>query len=258
MTALRTNFNAGENFTHDDANRVGINVNGATLTGTFSAMPTAGQPSRLYYCTDTDAVYRDDGSTWNRIRFGLNGTTQPLPPTSGWSTNTMGTSSVTADKDGYLLEAVGAGTGAEALRFHYRTYPATPFTATFYFDFNIRLHDSSSAGGIFISNGTRFVGFQAAQDKIYVSEYSNSTSFNANEFSNTNLLAAYGLPHWMRFSDDGTNREYLLSSNGIDWISVYTSSRTTWLTPSQIGWAMNSRASSGSKSYGRLRSLSGV
>lgn len=72
MTALRTNFNAGDNFTHDDANQAGINVNGATLTGTFSAMPTAGQPSRLYYCTDTDAVYRDDGSTWTRIRFGQN------------------------------------------------------------------------------------------------------------------------------------------------------------------------------------------
>jgi len=227
MTALRTNFNAGDNFTHDDANQAGINVNGATLTGTFSAMPTAGQPSRL-------------------------------PPTSGWSTNTMGTSTVTADKDGFQMVAVGSGTSADALRFHYRTYPATPFTATFYFDWNIRLHDSSSAGGIFISNGTKFLAFQAAVGNIYVSEYWNSTDFNAHEFSNSNLLAAYELPHWMRFTDDGTNRNFLLSANGVDWVSVYSTSRTTWLTPTQIGWGMNTKASSGSKSYGRLRSLTGI
>ena len=30
-------------------------------------MPTAGKQGRYYYCTDTDEVFRDDGSTWNLI-----------------------------------------------------------------------------------------------------------------------------------------------------------------------------------------------
>lgn len=258
MAALRTNFTTGSSLTAADMNATNGAVNGATLTGTYATMPAAGQPGRVYYCTDCDAVFRDDGVAWSRIRFGQAGTTQAMPPASGWSTNTLGTSTVTAAQDGYLIEAPGAGTSAEAIRFHYRAYPTPPFTATFYFDFNVRPHDTSSTAGIYISNGTKLVGFQTGQNNIYVSEYWDSTNFNAHEFNNSNLLAAYGLPHWMRFGDDGTNREYSLSSNGVDWISVYTSSRTTWLTPTQIGWGVNARVSTSVKVYGRLRSLAGI
>lgn len=255
MGALNTSYTSGSVLPAADMNATNAAVNGVTLNGTYASMPSASQPGRIYYCTDCDAVFQDTGTQWNRVKFGQNGTTQALPPTTGWTTLASGTSSVVAAQDGYLMTAVG--TSSNGWLFHYRATPGGTYTAKYYFDWNILPTQSGSAGCAIVSDGTKLVTYGVSGGTIFVNEYWNQTSFNANEFSSGVTLAHYP-GSWLGINDDGTNRNYLISRNGIDWVTIYSTSRTTWLTATQIGWGMNSNYSTGLNTYGRLRSFAGV
>ncbi|MCA7901942.1 hypothetical protein LGM39_21460 [Burkholderia cepacia] len=43
-------------------------------------------------------------------------------------------------------------------------------------------------------------------------------------------------PDWHRIRDDGTNRYYDVSPDGVTWVNMYSFSRTTFLTPDQVGF----------------------
>lgn len=257
MGALNTSYTSGSILPAADMNATNAAVNGVTLSGTYGAMPTATQPGRIYYCTDCDAVFRDTGAAWVRVRFGQQGTNQAMAPTTGWSTTTLGTSSVSASADGYLMTGVGSG-GSDNIVYHYRTLsPTSNYTALFYIDWNLRPQDSMT-GFIGLSDGSRFVTFGSLGSTTKVTEFWSSTSLNGDELSNSVIFSSFPLTPWMGISDDGTNRNYLMSRNGVDWVTVYSTSRTAWLTPTQIGWGINTKGTVGANDYGRLRSLTGV
>jgi hypothetical protein len=44
----------------------------------------------------------------------------------------------------------------------------------------------------------------------------------------------------MRIRDDNTNRYYEYSYNGVDWVALYSATRTDFLIPDQIGWGGDS------------------
>lgn len=49
------------------------------------------------------------------------------------------------------------------------------------------------------------------------------------------------LHNWFKVADDSTNRTYHISTNGINWIQVYTQARTVPFTPAYIGVGVNPR-----------------
>ena len=255
--ALKSTWVTGDLFYATDANQVANNVNGVTLSGTYASMPAAGQPARLYFCTDCDAVYQDNGTAWQRVAFGQGGTTQGLP-TSGWSTNSMGTSSVAASLDGYLMTQVGTGSGTQ-LRAHYRTLsPTSNYTATFYIDWT-GFAVANWNTGLLLSDGTKFILFGINGSAIWIGEYNSSTSYNSAPFSSTTAYGLYGDAKWWRIVDDSTNLYFQVSLNGIDFVTLYQMGRTSFLTATQIGWGADvSGGATTQTQYGRLRSLSGV
>ncbi len=48
-----------------------------------------------------------------------------------------------------------------------------------------------------------------------------------------------GVPEWLQISDDGTNRIYRISVDGLNWSQYYTEVRTANFTADEVGWFCN-------------------
>ena len=117
--------------------------------GTFASRPAAGNAGSLYICTDVGLFCYDTGSAWVNFQDGLGGMLS-TPTGSGWTTSALGSATFTADRDGRLL-TIPSATG-DNWRIEYRTLAvATPYTATFYFDYTMR-NQASFFSGIVLRN----------------------------------------------------------------------------------------------------------
>lgn len=232
----------------------------------FSGTPTAGTKGRMYVSNDVGLIQRDNGTSWERIWGGPLGW-MTAPPTSGWSTTNMGTSTWAADLDGYLMTLPPNQT-ANSWNIAVRTLtPSSNYTATFYLDmaFNIN-NDWSAAICLRNSSSGSFVLFEIALVTatvnglmMRVTNWTNATTLSAT--SSTQNISLYGpsTPNWLRVRDDGSNRYFEFSYNGVDWILFFSSTRTSFITPNQIGVAAYNHTPTGTgNSFLRLRSLSGV
>jgi hypothetical protein len=232
---------------------------GGSGSGPYGSLPAAGSAGALYIPTDIPALLRDTGSTWDRFIGGAKATDVP---TSGWTTSLGGSSTVAANKDGRLF-TVPSVAGVN-WRLEYRTLsPTSNYTFTVYIE--SALYQSvegygalilrNSSSGSFIVFGHAVVspnGFQLASVK-----YTNTTTGVAVYASQTYVTLPGGQPNWLRVRDDGTNRFFEYSYNGgVDWQLHYSTGRTDFITPDQIGWGAH--ASGGQTNYARLRSWSVV
>ncbi|OFZ28810.1 MAG: hypothetical protein A2622_06930, partial [Bdellovibrionales bacterium RIFCSPHIGHO2_01_FULL_40_29] len=81
--------------------------------GTFAAMPAFGTAGRVYITTDTQEIYRDDGTAWVKVgsAVGLGGTvtnvtgTAPINVATGTTTPVISMPAAATAQDGYLTSA---------------------------------------------------------------------------------------------------------------------------------------------------------
>lgn len=239
---LPNTWATGNSFAASDqnnvANAVNANTNAQPASGTFASLPAAGNAGKLYICTDVGLILRDNGTTWDRFQGG------PLewftaPPASGLTTTTLGTATFTADKDARLLTLPSVA--GENWRVEYKALsPTSGYTARAYLELaavsgnfistGIVLYDSVSGKLIHFGPGVNS-GFVVSAQK-----YTNITTFSAAYTSVTPPATIQAIPNWYQIRDDGTNRFFEFSFNGIDWIALTSTLRTDFLTPNQIGW----------------------
>lgn len=260
--SLKNTWVTGETYAASDQNAVATAVNANTgarpAFGAFASLPAAGNAGAEYTCTDVGLRLRDNGTTWDRIWGGpLNAFT--APPTSGLSTTTMGTASFAADKDARLLTCPSSA--GDNWRIEYATLsPTSGYTATAFVDVSVLagnylyfgpvLYNSTSGAFIALSIGfdsTSLGGWGLKCDK-----WTNVTSFNA-FYKTIALTALGGLPNWLRFRDDSSNRFAEYSTNGVDWVTAFSVGRTDFITPSHVGWGGSN--SGGATAKARLRSF---
>jgi len=84
-----------------DADNFGIS---AILEGTESDKPQAGTEGQFYWATDTNILYRDDGSTWN-AKAGRGTSSNPLPGTTHRESMSIG--EVIRGDQGYREDYLG-------------------------------------------------------------------------------------------------------------------------------------------------------
>lgn len=253
---LRNNWTTGESFTATDQNAVADAVNNTSQWGLHGDMPAAAFSGRLYFCTDTDAVYRDNGTAWVRVKFGQNGHAGfPPPPSSGWTTTALNAgTTIKADKDSRLIDVVPAG--GDNWRAEYRPLTASSgYTITAYIEYAGTAQQSTwqglllrnSSTGQLISFGFSF-GYSGGDTwMLSCMKWNNSTSFNADYFR-TSLagLIGGGLAPWLRIRDDGAGtRWFEYSQNGDDWSYFTKNSRTDFFTADQWGWGINANYAGG-------------
>jgi hypothetical protein len=163
-------------------------------------------------------------------------TTVPLAADFTWVN--QGTSSV-ADKTARMVMTVPNVAGTN-LRCLVKTAPGTPYTVTA--AFAVAAIGSASASqviGLLLRNSGSglirafYLVVDAGANYFTVNNWTNATSFASGAFaSNTAHPGAYV---WMRITDDGTNRKFLISGNGRDWTEIYTDARTAFVTADQVG-----------------------
>lgn len=248
---------------------------GANLRGAYSALPSAGTTGRIYFCNDTDLILYDNGTSWDRVHIGTGssmGVTLTAPPSSGWTTSTLGSATITSSLDGRLVTAPFVS-GSNNWRTEYRTLsPTSNYTFTVYLEPSADTPTSGSFfdTGLILRNGTSgsFIHFGMSQyiDStsgncqwlVIAQKWTNATTFSADYFSSTSGKDVGRYPsaslfiRWLRIVDDGTNRKFQYSLNGVDWATIYSIGRTDFITPDQVGWGVDNNSISGT-GYCRLR-----
>ncbi|ARK50031.1 hypothetical protein [Burkholderia pseudomallei] len=87
---------------------------------------------------------------------------------------------------------------------------------------------NSSSGLLQVAGLLYQSGFQYG-----IGNFNSPTSWNG--FQGSQYAMTFW-PDWHRIRDDGTNRFYDVSPDGVTWVNMYSFSRTTFLTPDQVGF----------------------
>jgi hypothetical protein len=257
--ALKNTWTAGETFAASDQNNVATEILGINASGVYASLPTVGHPGRVYDCTDNGNTYRDNGTTWDLAKLGGLGVAGVEPPSAGWSTTTLGSSTFAADKGGRLLTMPSAS--GNNLRIEYRTLsPTINYTATAIID-PLQIPTTSSNGGLALRNSssgslvTFFWGLDSGSGGwlLELWQWTSAGAAGGAPTPTYKQLVMNSPPRGYRFRDDGTNRNAEYTYNGIDWTPYVSIGRTDFITPDQVGWGGNNNT--GITALCRLRSF---
>lgn len=263
--ALKNDWATGNTVTAGDMNGVANEILGINARGVYASLPTVGHPGRTYFCTDNGNTYYDNGTTWDLISVAGTGISGVEPPSASWTTTTLGSATFAADKGGRLL--TDPSVSGWNLRAEYRTLtPTSNYTFTTYLDLAAFGANTSIAGMVLRSSAGATITFgpsfdtatSAAGFTLRTTKWTNDGTPSANYVVQTQgQLTGAGIPPWLRIRDDGTNRFFEYSYDGVTWAPHASHGRTDFLTPTLIGWGEGNNAS-GSTHNMRLWSWSVV
>ena len=123
--------------------------------------------------------------------------------------------------------------------------PSTPYTidlagslnvptASNYENFSLFLRDGTGGGILYFSVGNR-----SGLTGIELDEFTNYSTYSSTPFNENSSTINGGL-YFLRITNDGTNVTYYVSNNGLDYAQVYQQASGTFITPTQVGIAVQS------------------
>lgn len=209
------------------------------LAGPYSRLPAAGVSGRTYLVDDRPFTLYDNGSSWVRYQ---NGRLYDVPATEWSLTPNAGDASYVLAEG--ALKLTGRTDYLDEPILLCRNAPATPYSVTVkwsgsliavqgakdnrtgvgYFGFR------DSVSGKFIT--LAFMGF-ANGPRFFIEKW-NATNAPIDEYvSNTNL--SLDMMRWVKMSDDAFNLNFSVSSNGTDFIDLFTVAKIDFLqSPDQL------------------------
>jgi hypothetical protein len=156
-----------------------------------------------------------------------------VDPTIGITWTNLNHGAGTYDKvNNQRLAITETGTGANQLRGWYTTAPATPYTVTAFIK-GFFVSGNQGMGLFFRENATGEISaIYYGGGSVAVTNWTNASTPG----SNLALVTGPTIPEWFRIVDDGTNRLYYVSADGVTWRLIHSVARTTFLTADQIGF----------------------
>lgn len=207
--------------------------------GAYAALPSPGSNRTGDIFVPTDSFYdiiRYNGSTWDHFR---NGHLMTLPIDSNYTWDNTGNGTITTTNGGIV--GISRQAISSTLQARYKTAPSTPYTITIAFlphylqtsnsQIGLAFRDSSSGklatGGVSYNSGWN----------MRFGKWTTTSSFSA-DYSSIGIppLLVHGPLTWLRAADDGTNRIFSVSSNGVTWSTVHSVGRTDFLTANQVAF----------------------
>lgn len=200
--------------------------------GNYSDLPTQGQKGRTYYAIDTGTFFYDDGIAWRP--FGHDGALTPIDPGSFSWQNQAGATATSFGTSVFISLPNASG-----LRFMYQNVPSTPYTLTAkLIHLGNFTPNESMIYGLAWGDGTKLMTVHVNDNSdamnLNVALWNSTTSLSSEVFT-YNFRDVVDRMEWFRLSDDGTNRQISVSRDGINFISIYTNSSTTFLTGTRVG-----------------------
>ncbi len=204
--------------------------------GTYANRPAQGQAGRKYYATDTGVMFYDNGTAWQPIKPAVAPMTAMDTATFAWQN--QNSSTATQQGSGIALYSPSAG-GGSSQRMYYIATPGTPYTVT------AKLCNLSGnpviTYGLAWTDGTKYHTFHVNNNvnafTINWTRWSNASTGAGDDYSSN--VDSTDFMSWMRVADNGTNRSIAISRDGINFITLASVARTTYLTPTRVGVLMN-------------------
>jgi hypothetical protein len=169
--------------------------------------------------------------------------------TSGDFTATNVTTTTIADQNGIIvLKSPGQGSdGSDNLVLYTRTAPTPPYSIVAAMDvFGLLSGDHIHAGVCFRESSTGkftvlFTDCAGGEPSIRINRWNSPTSYDGDDFNDATMTTPPGHRIWFHLYDDGTNLNYFVSDDGINWVGVAAVSRTAFMSggPDQVGFAMD-------------------
>lgn len=112
------------------------------------------------------------------------------------------------------------------------------------------------AGLVFRESGTgEMISFCARKRsdgggvQLVVQRWTDATTFSAEQHSEFFALSQERI--WLRIEDDNTDLNFSISADGVNWMEIYTESRTAFMAggPDQVGFGGNANTSAGTDSF---------
>lgn len=231
--------------TNDGGGQVTITISGGSEGGTASGImthvgpfgdePVAGS-GHLYFTTPSGyMIERYDGVNWSPW-----GPIFPLsqPPLTGWTMVNGGTGSYQTVNGCVTIICPGNNTSFTPRLI--RTAPSGVYTVTALFSLSNHVPGNVNEGFGFVlqqSSDNKSVSFHVnpKDASINVARWNGDYSFDSVQVFGVHdrFFPAFW---WVRVQDDGTNRIWYFSTDGIWWIQAYSSVNTEWCTPDRIGF----------------------
>lgn len=229
----------------------------STTTAPFASRPSAGNDGNIFLPSDGYSLQRDNGSAWQS--WGpIFAFTKP-PAVASWTWVNQASATATDTADGVYLSAPNtAGPSTNILK---KSAPSTPYTITAAFIPNLTsaattnttalvslLWRDSSSGKIARFGVVGALVSSTVVVPVLTSRNSpGATSANdAAPFADRLILVSSII--WLQLIDDGTNRKIKHSSDGQNWLEVYSVGRTTYpsssMTPDEVGISIANTATS--------------
>lgn len=146
------------------------------------------------------------------------------------------------------------GVNGDSLIELYISAPATPYTVIAKAEILGLASWGAISGGIYFGDGTKLygVGVQCNNNSIIVTRWNSVTSFSLSPVTLTGSLHSRIV--WFKIRDDGTNRIWSCSIDGLNWVVLLTEGRTTFMGAStRIGAYLN--GNTGGTNTGRVVGL---
>jgi hypothetical protein len=197
--------------------------------------PSGACPERkFYFNTSASTVYACVNGAWAEVS-GVSGGVSPPPLVSSLTWINQGTSTASNTSAGIFFNQPYTSSNYVAALL--ATAPATPYTFTVGIESVVNF-TSSTADSLCISDGTKIetVGWAATTTAVTLElvDWTNYDTFSASSSLSPSLAT---LPNilWLREADNGTNRTYGWSYDGVNFIQLTQISDTSFLTPTKIG-----------------------
>lgn len=209
----------------------------STTEDTSANIPSAGNTGNLFYPSDGISIARDNGSAWKY----WGPIYKITPPASGSFTWVNQGSATVTNFSGGMNISIPTSSG-ENVRLLKKTLAASSnytvicgiipnLQGSFYKNCGLMVRESSSGKLIGLSYA---IASTTASVQVY--QWTNTTTFSS---SAANIALFPGLPLWLKITDDGTNRKYFVGNTKLDFVEIYSASRTTFCTPDEVGMFVN-------------------
>ena len=215
----------------------------AITTGLYSAIPGSPSSGDLYFPTDSfyDVLFYNGGNSPASWDHHANGKLLTTPPSFSWIN--QGGASVSSTNGGETMVAPTAG-GAHQARIRKKAAPSTPYTVTMAcLPTNRGTNSSFGPGPLFreSSSGklrTLYLAFNTV-GLLDATKWTSPTAPVSALFTTRSESLVSSPLIFFRLEDDGTNRKYHFSGDGINFVQLYSEGRTVDMTADEIGWFLD-------------------
>ncbi len=196
----------------------------------------------IYCVTDEGNILeRSTGSVWQAYSPAPGQAPVTAPVDSQFSWVNQGTSTVTVNADNSIFMKI-LGAAGTSYKLRVKTVTA-PYTVTAGFRWAGPVTDFHQFG-LVLYDGTKFTSYfiacvstiTATLPLFMSQDFANVTTFTSNNLVSATNKTCISSPIWLRIADDNTNKIFSYSPDGYNFMTLFSETRTTFLTATHVGF----------------------